>query len=92
MAFQLLGKLVALHLDNNTAKAYLFDQCGTLPPFLSSLACQILHLTNKHIITLIPYTFLPIAMWKPVICHADGYFVSSIFLTLPRQYFSFGVY
>ena len=54
MAFCLSGKVVALHLDNSTAKAYLCNQGGTVSPFLSSLACQILSLTNKHSITLIP--------------------------------------
>ena len=54
MAFCLSGKVVALHLDNSTAKAYLHNQGGTVSPFLSRLACQILSLTNKHGITLIP--------------------------------------
>ena len=54
MAFCLSGKLVALHFDNNTAKAYLCNQGGTVSPFLSRLACQILILTNKHGIILIP--------------------------------------
>ena len=54
MAFHLSGKVVALHLDNSTAKAYLCNHCGTVSPFLSRLACQILSLTNKHGITLIP--------------------------------------
>ena len=54
MAFCLSGKVVALHLDNSTAKAYLCKQGGTVSPFLSRLACQILSLTNKHGITLLP--------------------------------------
>ena len=54
MAFSLSGKVVALHLDNSTAKAYLCNQGGTVSPFLSRLACQILSLTNKHGITLFP--------------------------------------
>ena len=54
MAFWLLGKVVAFHLDNCTAKAYLCKQGGTISPFLSRLACWILSLTNKHGITLIP--------------------------------------
>ena len=54
MTFHLFGKVVALHLDNGTAKAYLCNQGGTVSPFLSSLACQILSLTDKHGITLIP--------------------------------------
>ena len=48
MAFHLSGNVVALHLDNSTAKAYLCNQGGTVSPFLSRLACQILSLTDKH--------------------------------------------
>ena len=54
MAFHYSGKVVALHLDNSTAKAYLCNQAGTASPFLTRLACWILSLTNKHSITLIP--------------------------------------
>ena len=54
MAFCLSCKMVALHLDNSTAKAYLCNQGGTVSPFLSRLACQILSLINKYGITLIP--------------------------------------
>ena len=54
MAFCLSGKVVALHLDNSTAKAYLCNQGGTVSPFLSRLACWILSLTEKQGITLIP--------------------------------------
>ena len=54
MAFCLSGKVVAMHLDNSTAKAYLCNQGGTVSPFLSRLACQILSLTDKHGITLLP--------------------------------------
>ena len=53
MAFHLSGKVVALHLDNSTAKTYLCNQGGTVSPFLSRVACQILSLTDKHGITLI---------------------------------------
>ena len=58
MAFHLSGKVVSLHLDNGTAKAYLCNQGGIVSPFLSRLACQILSLTDKHGITLIP-TYIP---------------------------------
>ena len=54
MAFHLSGKVVALHWDNSTAKAYLCNQGGTVSPFLSRLVCWILSLTDKHGITLIP--------------------------------------
>ena len=54
MAFCLSGKVVALDLDNITAKAYLCNQGGIVSPFLSRLACQILSLTDKHGITLLP--------------------------------------
>ena len=53
LAFCLSGKVVALHLDNSTAKAYLCNQGGTVSPFLSRLACCILSLTDKHGITLL---------------------------------------
>ena len=53
-AFCLSGKVVALHLDNSTAKAYLCNQGGTVSPFLSRLACHILNLTDKDGITLLP--------------------------------------
>ena len=33
MAFQLSGKVVALYLDNSTAKAYLCNQGGRASPF-----------------------------------------------------------
>ena len=39
---------------NCTAKAYLWNQGGTISPFLSRLACQILSVTEKHSIILIP--------------------------------------
>ena len=58
MAFHLSSKVVALHLGNSTAKAYLCNQGGMVSPFLSRLACQILSLTNQHGITLIP-TYIP---------------------------------
>ena len=54
IAFHLSDKVVALHLDNCTAKAYLCNQGGTVSPFLSRLTCWILSLTNKHGVTLIP--------------------------------------
>ena len=54
MAFHISGKVVALHLDNSTAKAYLCTQGGTVSPFLSRLACWMLSLTGKHGFTLIP--------------------------------------
>ena len=44
IAFCLSDKVVALHLDNSTVKAYLCNQDGTVSPFLSRLACQILSL------------------------------------------------
>ena len=35
----LFGKMAALHLVNSTAKVYLTNRGGTVPPFLSRLAC-----------------------------------------------------
>ena len=53
VGFHLSGKVVALQFDNSTAKAYLCNPGGTVSPFLSRLACQILSLTNKYGTTLI---------------------------------------
>ena len=54
MAFCLSCQVVTLHLDNSTAKACLCNEGGTVSLFLSRLTCQILSLSNKHSITLIP--------------------------------------
>ena len=59
MAFWVSGKVVALHLDNSTAKAYLCNQSGMAFPFLSTLACHIWNVADTHGITLIP-TNIPI--------------------------------
>ena len=53
MAYHLSHKVVALHLDNSTAKAYLCNQGCTVSPFLSRLACRTLSLIDRHGITLI---------------------------------------
>ena len=58
IAFHLSGKVVALLLDNSTAKAYLCNQDGTVSLFLSRLAWQILSLNDKHSITPIP-SYIP---------------------------------
>ena len=58
MAFCLIGKVVALHLDNNMAKASLCNQSGTASTFLYRLACHILNLANMHGIHFFP-TYIP---------------------------------
>ena len=56
-------------------KAYLCNQSGTVSPFVSRLACQILSLTNKHGITLIlAYIRTHIPMWRMIICPRVGVF------------------
>ena len=90
MAFCLSGKVVALHYGNSTAKAYLCNQGGTVSPFLSRLACQILSLTDKHSITLILAYILPTSMWRPIICPRIRCFQSGIFsLRWLMQLFTF---
>ena len=69
MAFCLSGKVVALHLDNSTAKAYLCNQGGTVSPFLSRLTCRILSLNNKHGNTLIP-------AYIPTHLNVEAYYLS----------------
>ena len=53
MAFQLSRKLVTLHLENSTTKAYLCNQGVTESLFLSRVACHILNMAVKHGITLL---------------------------------------
>ena len=79
MAFCLSGKAVALHLDNSTAKAYVCNQGGTVFPFLSRLVCQILSLTDKHVLLLFQHTFLLNSVWRPIICSGIRCFWSGIF-------------
>ena len=54
MVFQLSSRMIGIHLDNNSAKAYLCNQGSTASLFLSRLGCHILNKANKHGITLIP--------------------------------------
>ena len=54
ITFLFSTEVIALHLDNSTAKAYLCNQDGRASLFLSTLACHILNLAHKHGITLIP--------------------------------------
>ena len=61
IAFHLSNKVVALHLDSSTAKAYLCNPCGTASLFLSRLACHIFNLANKHGITII-LTYIPVIL------------------------------
>ena len=58
MAFCLFCKLVALHYDNSTAKAYLCNQEGTASTFLSRIACHILNMVTMHGFYLLP-AYLP---------------------------------
>ena len=69
MAFCLSSKVVALQLDNSTAKAYLCNQGGTVSPFPPRLACQILSLTEKHGITFIP-------AYIPTHLNVEAYYLS----------------
>ena len=93
MAFHLSGKVVILHLDNSMEKAYLCNQGGTVSPFLSWVACQILSLTDSTVLLLFQHTLLPILIWRPIICPRVSCFWSGIFsLRWLKQLFSFGVY
>ena len=48
---------------------------------------------TSTVFLLFQHTFLPISMWRPITCHAIGWFKSGIFfLILPKQLFTFGVY
>ena len=94
MAFCLSGKVVALHLDNSTAKAYLCNQGGTVSPFLSRLACWILSLTNKHGITLLPgiHSYPPQCGGKLSVPGLVASGVAPSPLRWIRQLFTFGAF
>ena len=51
--------MVALYLDNSTAKAYLCNQGDIASAFLSTLACCILNLADKQGINVIS-AYIPI--------------------------------
>ena len=51
--FSYLVRMVALHLNNSTTKAYLYNKVVQLP-FLSRLTNHTLNMADKHGITLIP--------------------------------------
>ena len=93
MAFRLSGKMVvALHLDNNTAKAYLSYQGGTASLFLPRLACCILNLADKHGITLIPtYTFSHLSVEANYLSQGRLVKSGTCFLVQLRMPFIFGV-
>ena len=70
MAFKLSGEVVALQLDNSTAKDSLCNQGGTPFPFLSRLTCYMLNVWH---------TYLPMSMWKLAIYHGESWFQSGTF-------------
>ena len=93
MAFHLSGKVIALHLDNNTTNGYLCNQDGTVSPFLSRLACQILGIPPSMVLLLFQHAFLPTSVWRLIICPRIRCFQSSIFsLRWIRQLFTFGAF
>ena len=54
MALWLSSKVVALHVDNSTAKTYLCNQGGMATLFHSRVAWHILNQANQHGFTHIP--------------------------------------
>ena len=91
MAFWLSGKVVALHLDNSTAKAYLCNQGGTVPPFpFPGWPARYWVWPTSMVFQ---HTFLPTSMWRQIFCPRIGCFQSDTFsLRLLRQLFTFGVF
>ena len=86
MAFWLSNKVVALHLDNSTAKSMWYSFL-----FLSRSACCILNLAKKHGISLIP-ACIPISVWKLTISPGASWFLSGTCLpTLLNLHLTFEV-
>ena len=73
MALHLSGKVVALYLDNSTAKAYLCNQGGTVSPFLSRLACQILSVTATSMVLLLFAACIPTHLNVEADCLSQGW-------------------
>ena len=81
MVFWLSVKVVALHLDISTTKAYLFNEGGTGCTFLSRLACNILNVENMQGINLLPADLLTYLSVEAD-CHMKGWFQSgTLFLS-----------
>ena len=78
MAFCLFSKVVALYLDNSTAKAFLCCQGDTASTFLSRLTCDILNLANMLGIN-IHVAYLPTHQNMETYCHREGWFLSGKF-------------
>ena len=92
MSFQLLGKVVSLHLDNCADTVYLCNQGCTVSRFLPRLACQILSLTDKHVIAVIP-AYIPTRLCVEANYLLWGQLLQDWhLLALPKVHFSFGVY
>ena len=93
MAFHLSGKVVALHLDNSTVKTYLFNQGGTASPFLPGWSARYWVWPTSTVLLLFQHTFLPVSMWRLIICLRISCFWSGIFsLRWLNWLFSFGAY
>ena len=91
MAFQLSSKVIALHLDNNAAKAYLCNQGGTASAFLCRLACSILNMADKHSLTLI-LAYIPTHLIVEAISLGVSWFPGgTLFLTQLRLHVIFWV-
>ena len=86
MAFHFTGKVVALHLNNSTAEAYLCNPRWYNISFQTDW--HILGLATKHGITLIQ-TYIPSYNVKADYC-GEGWFQSAIFRTKLRQDFISG--
>ena len=61
MAFQLSSKVITLHLDISTAKAYIGNQGDTASTFLPIQACHILNLAKVPGINILP-AYLPVCL------------------------------
>ena len=93
LAFQLPGRVVVLHLDNSTVKAYLCNQGGTVSPFSLDWPARYWVWLTSIVVHLFQHTFLPISMWRLIICQRVSCFWNDIFfLKLPKCLFTFEVY
>ena len=64
MAFWLSSKMVALHLDDSTAKAYLCNQGGTASTFFPDKPATFWIWPTCLVLIFFQHTYLPTSIWK----------------------------
>ena len=82
-----------IYLDNSTANAYLCNQGGTLSPFFLGWPAGYWVWLTSTVLLLFQHTFIPISIWRLIICTWVSFFHSGIIsLIWLKLLFAFGIY